>query len=72
MLKDALDWLLNRNTSDPHQCRPDVEKDWVLLPGRESSSTAEARFMCKYCKRERFRGGWGSCFKYEPEKKHRD
>ena len=43
-----------------HVCKEDEDAYWELLPGRGSGSTGEARFACRECGREMFRGGWGS------------
>lgn len=51
---------MNKETAqglEPHVCKPE---DWVLQPGRDSSSTAESRYGCPICDKGEFRGGWGS------------
>jgi hypothetical protein len=51
---------LSGDALDSHVCKEDEGEYWKLLPGRDSGSTGEAKFECRECGREMFRGGWGS------------
>lgn len=57
---------VNNAPAPPHTCDEDDLKKWTLMPGRESSSTAEARFACNHCGREMFLGGFGSALWLDP------
>lgn len=56
-----------------HTC-PDGDDDtlWMLIPGRGSASSGEARFECRQCGKRWFRGGIGSEWWYELQPKHFD
>lgn len=43
-----------------HTCDENDDSKWRLIPGRDSSSTGEAKFACVVCGHEQFRGSWGS------------